>query len=138
MRPSFPGHLGELTPAWLTGVLRANGTLVDDPAVHDCLLTYASDMGFVDNLYRPHRQQGQRPVMMASLDHSIWFHRDFRMDDWLLYYQESPTAGGARGFARGTFFDRAGRLVCSVAQEGLMRKIDPAKHRGPEALEPQR
>jgi acyl-CoA thioesterase-2 len=117
--------------------VRANGELGDDPALHELLLTYASDMGFVDNIYRPHRQ-GPRNVMIASLDHSIWFHRDFRIDDWLLYVQDSPTAFGARGFVRGTFFDRQGRLVCSVAQEGLMRKIDPSKTRRPDALEPQR
>ena len=120
-------------PAWV----RANGRLPDDPALHAALLTYASDMGFVDNMYRPHRQRGPRPVMMASLDHAVWFHRDFRIDDWLLYYQESPTAGGARGFARGTFYDREGRLVATVAQEGLMRKIDPSKGQ-PDRLEPQR
>jgi acyl-CoA thioesterase-2 len=59
--------------------------------------------------------------MMASLDHAIWFHRDVRADDWLLYAQESPVAAGARGFARGTIFTRSGELVASVAQEGLMR-----------------
>jgi acyl-CoA thioesterase-2 len=59
--------------------------------------------------------------MVASLDHSIWFHRPFRVDDWLLYVSESPTSAGARGFARGTFFTREGALVASTAQEGLMR-----------------
>ena len=76
--------------------------------------------------------------MLASLDHAIWFHREFRMDDWLLYVQESPTASGARGFARGTFFDRSGRLVGSVAQEGLMRRLDPDKGEKTFDLEPQR
>jgi acyl-CoA thioesterase-2 len=65
--------------------------------------------------------------MMASLDHAMWFHRPLRMDDWLMYLQESPVAAGARGFARGSLFTRDGILVCSVAQEGLMRKMDPAK-----------
>jgi acyl-CoA thioesterase-2 len=107
--------------------LRANGDVGDDPLMHQCLLTYASDMGFVDNMYRPHRQPGPRAVMMASLDHAMWFHRPLRMDDWLMYVQESPAAAGARGFARGSLFTRDGTLVCSVAQEGLMRKMDPAK-----------
>ena len=120
-------------PAWV----RANGELRDDPALHACLLAYASDMGFVDNMYRPHRSAGPR-AMLASLDHSLWFHRAFRMDDWLLYVQESPTAAAARGFARGTFYDRAGRLVCSVVQEGLMGEIDPAKAKKVLDLEPQR
>jgi acyl-CoA thioesterase-2 len=121
-------------PAWV----RANGRLDDDPALHASLLTYASDMGFVDNMYRPHRGEGERPAMLASLDHAIWFHRDFRIDDWLLYVQESPTASGARGFARGTFFDRTGRLVGSVAQEGLMRRLDPKKGKMTFDFEPQR
>jgi len=121
-------------PVWV----RATGELPDDPALHACLLTYASDMGFVDNMYRPHRTPGRRPVMLASLDHAVWFHRAFRMDDWLLYEQESPTAGGARGFARGTFFDRSGRLICSVAQEGLMRRVDPEKSDKQIEVEPQR
>jgi acyl-CoA thioesterase-2 len=107
--------------------LRASGELGDDPMLHQCLLAYASDMGFVDNIYRAHRSPGPRDVMMASLDHAMWFHRDFRMDDWLLYAQASPTAAGARGFAFGTLFSRGGSMVCSVAQEGLMRRIDPAK-----------
>ena len=121
-------------PVWV----RANGKLSDDPALHASLLTYASDMGFVDNMYRPHRGEGERPAMLASLDHAIWFHRDFRMDEWLLYVQESPTASGARGFARGTFFDRGGRLISSVAQEGLMRRLDPERGKKTFDLEPQR
>jgi acyl-CoA thioesterase-2 len=121
-------------PVWV----RANGELGDDLAQHACLLTYASDMALVDNMYRPHRRAGQRPAMLASLDHALWFHRDFRMDEWLLYVQESPSAAGARGFARGTFFDRAGRLICSVAQEGLMRPIDPDREKKTLDLEPQR
>lgn len=121
-------------PVWV----RATGALPDDPPLHACLLAYASDMGFVDNMYRPHRGPGRRPAMLASLDHAMWFHRAFRIDDWLLYVQESPTAGGARGFARGTFFDARGRLVCSVAQEGLMRPVDPARAKQPIDFEPQR
>jgi acyl-CoA thioesterase-2 len=92
--------------------------------LHQCLLAYASDMALVDNIYRPHRRAGPRDVMMASLDHALWFHQGFRMDEWLLYVQESPVAAGARGFARGTLFGRDGTLVASVAQEGLMRPIE--------------
>jgi acyl-CoA thioesterase-2 len=113
---SEPSH--EANYVWL----RANGELPDDPILHRCLLAYASDMGFVDNLYRPHRGSGARNLMMASLDHALWFHRDFRLDDWLLYVQRSPSAAGARGFAQGTVFDAAGNMVASVAQEGLMRR----------------
>ncbi len=111
--------------------LRAMDRLADDPMLHQCLLTYASDMGLVDNIRRPHRRPGPRDIMMASLDHAIWFHREFRMDEWLLYVQESPAAAGARGFARGTVYTRDGRLVASVAQEGLMRRIEG--YRGPQA-----
>ena len=104
--------------------IRAEGDMGEDPMLHQCLLTYASDMGLVDNIYRPHRRRGHRDVMMASLDHAIWFHLDMRMDEWLLYVQESPAAAGARGFARGTLYTRDGRLVASVAQEGLMRRVE--------------
>jgi acyl-CoA thioesterase-2 len=123
-------------PSWLSSEpsraanlvwLRANGSLPDDPVLHRCLLAYASDMGFVDNLYRPHRKPGPRNVMMASLDHALWFHRPFRIDGWLLYVQRSPTAAGARGFALGTVYDAEGTLIASVAQEGLMRPIDPER-----------
>ena len=120
-------------PVWL----RANGEVGDDPMLHACLLAYASDMGFVDNIYRPHRHPGPRDVMMASLDHAVWFHREFRMDEWILYVQESPSASGARGYARGTMFDRSGRLVASVAQEGLMRSVNADDRRRAYALEPQ-
>ena len=111
--------------------IKANGALPDDPALHRCLFAYASDMGFVDNLYRPHRGPGPRNVMMASLDHAIWYHRPFRMDEWLLYVQQSPMAAGARGFALGTVYTRTGEMVASVAQEGLMRPLAEGDPRGP-------
>jgi acyl-CoA thioesterase-2 len=101
---------------------RANGVLPEDPFFHRCVLAYASDMSLLDTVILPHGRSGSLgPVMMASLDHAIWFHRDVRADDWLLYSQESPIAAGARGFARGAIFTRSGELVASVAQEGLMR-----------------
>jgi len=111
--------------------IRANGDLPDDPDVHTQLLTYASDIAFVDNMYRPHRREGSRGVMLASLDHAIWFHRPVRIDEWLLYSQESPSASGARGFARGTVHTHGGRLLASVAQEGVMRELDPEKVKRP-------
>ncbi len=102
--------------------LRASGTLPEDPFVHQCVVAYASDMSLLDTVVLPHGRSGALgPVMMASLDHAIWFHHAIRADDWLLYAQDSPVAAGARGFARGSIFTHAGKLVASVAQEGLMR-----------------
>jgi acyl-CoA thioesterase-2 len=104
--------------------MRANGTLPEDPFLHACIATYASDMSLLDSIVRRHvGGMPFRTLMMASLDHALWFHRPFRMDEWQLYVQESPAAGGGRGFARGTIYARDGRLVASVAQEGLMRPI---------------
>lgn len=101
---------------------RASSALPEDPFLHQCVVAYASDMSLLDTVVLPHGRSGALgPVMMASLDHAIWFHRSIRADDWLLYVQDSPTASGARGFARGAIFTRAGKLVASVAQEGLMR-----------------
>ncbi|MDJ0790212.1 MAG: acyl-CoA thioesterase II [Myxococcota bacterium] len=95
----------------------------DDPA-HEAILTYVTDMGLVDSIVRHHGRKGPLgPVMVASLDHAVWFHQPPRVDDWLLYQQESPGAHGARGFARGMIFARDGTLVASVAQEGLVRPV---------------
>ncbi len=103
--------------------MKTNGTLPDDPFIHQCLLTYASDMSLLENMIHRHvKGFSFGSVMMASLDHALWFHAPFRIDDWLLYAQDSPAAGGARGFTRGSIY-AAGRLVTSVAQEGLMRPI---------------
>jgi acyl-CoA thioesterase-2 len=101
---------------------RATGKLPDDPAVHRYLLAYASDFNFLVTAMLPHGVSWLTPGMqVASLDHAMWFHRPFRMDDWLLYDVESPSAGGARGLVTGRFYARDGTLVASVAQEGLMR-----------------
>lgn len=101
---------------------RATGRLPDDPAVHRYLLAYASDFNFLITAMLPHGVSWLTPGMqVASLDHAMWFHRPFRMDDWLLYDVESPSASGARGLVTGRFYDRSGALVASVAQEGLMR-----------------
>jgi acyl-CoA thioesterase II len=103
--------------------VKAIGPVDDNPVHHQALLAYSSDYGLLDAALRPHAVSLRDPNMMvASLDHSIWFHRPVRMDDWMLYVAESPAAGGARGFTRGTFYTRSGQLVASVAQEGLIRR----------------
>jgi acyl-CoA thioesterase-2 len=102
--------------------LRVDAELPDDPLLHVCLMTYASDMTLLDSVLTGHGlswQDGQ--TSGASLDHAMWFHRPFRADRWLLYAQESPAAYGARGLARGQVFTDSGELVVSVMQEGLVR-----------------
>ena len=94
----------------------------DDPSIHQYLLAYASDYGFMPTSLFPHGRSLLEPEMqVASLDHAMWFHRPFRMDDWLLYEVQSPNACCARGLAIGKIFDRRGVLVATVAQEGLIR-----------------
>ncbi len=101
---------------------RADGQLPDDPLLHAAVVTYASDMTLYDSILHRHRLRWEDGHFMgASLDHCMWFHRPFRADEWLLFDQESPTASGARGLARGLLFSRAGDLVVSVVQEGLVR-----------------
>lgn len=102
--------------------MRADGDLPDNPLLHAAIVTYASDMTLFDSILNPHEIRWEDELFMgASLDHCMWFHRPFRADDWLLFDQESPTASGARGLARGTIYSRDGRLVVSVVQEGLVR-----------------
>ena len=102
--------------------IRATGRLPDEPAIHQCVLAYASDMTLLDAALIPHgRTVFNEDIMAASLDHSLWFHRPFRADEWLLYAQDSPNLRGARGFSRGSIFASDGILVASVAQEGLLR-----------------
>src|SRR6266567_2620065 len=102
--------------------LRADGDLPDDPLLHVCIMTYASDMTLLDSVMLAHGLSwADGSTKGASLDHAMWFHRRFRADRWLLYSQESPAAGGARGLARGELFTREGDLVVSVVQEGLIR-----------------
>jgi acyl-CoA thioesterase-2 len=106
--------------------MRATGKLPDDPAIHQCVLAYASDMMLLDSAMIPHgRTLFEKTIMAASLDHALWFHRPFRADDWLLYAHDSPNMSGARGFARGLIFASDGTLVASVAQEGLVRERRP-------------
>ena len=126
-----------LDPKPYTGInsiwMRAVGSLPDDPAMHRAVLAYASDHGL---LMTPMMQHGLSfvlgQVVPASLDHAMWFHRDFRVDDWILYQTDSPSAHGARAFCRGNFFTRDGQLIASVAQEGMMR-IPPSGARAPAA-----
>ena len=104
--------------------IRATGPLPDDPDIHHCVLAYASDMTLLDASLVPHETSVFDPgISPASLDHAMWFHRPFRADEWLLYSQDSPNAGGGRGFSRGLIFQRDGTLVASVAQEGLIRQV---------------
>jgi acyl-CoA thioesterase-2 len=101
---------------------RAVDTLGDDEMLHRRLLAYVSDFFLLDTATLPHGTSFLKPTLvMASIDHALWFHRTLRVDDWLLYAMESPSASGARGFARASVFARDGRLVASAAQEGLVR-----------------
>jgi acyl-CoA thioesterase-2 len=126
MRP-VPPHQNPFAPSplpprrlvWLKTVAR----LPDDPALHRYLLAYASDYSFITTSLLPHGVSWATPGMqIASLDHVMWFHQPFRVDEWLLHEIDSPAAHGARGLVRGRIFTRDGRLVASTAQEGLIRK----------------
>ncbi|MEM9669927.1 MAG: acyl-CoA thioesterase II [Pseudomonadota bacterium] len=114
-KPSEPEH-----HIWFRAIRCFEGTASD--AIHQCLMAYASDMSLLDSGTRPHAITWHSgDAMMASLDHAMWFHAPARADEWLLYTQDSPHAGGARSFNRGMIFKQDGTLVASVAQEGLMR-----------------
>jgi acyl-CoA thioesterase II len=103
---------------------RARGELPDDPLLNSCVLTYASDLTLLGSTLIPHGVIiGSPELKVASLDHVMWFHRPARSDDWLLYDQHSPSAQGARGLASARIFTRAGLLVATVAQEGLIRRV---------------
>jgi acyl-CoA thioesterase-2 len=92
--------------------------------LHACIATYASDMTLLDTTVLPHGINWQQGLLqMASLDHAMWFHRPFRADSWLLYSQDTPSAAGSRGLARGRIFTEDGRLAISVVQEGLIRMV---------------
>ena len=107
--------------------MRAIDRLPDEDPVHRCLFAYASDFHLLGTALRPHvREFAQSRLVIASIDHAMWFHRPARIDDWLLCEMESPSASGSRGFARCSIF-QGGRLVASTAQEGLMRRVAPAE-----------
>jgi acyl-CoA thioesterase-2 len=102
--------------------LKALGDLPDDPNIHRAALAYASDYSILESIIRKHGIAWAHPgLKSASLDHAMWFHRDGRADQWLLYVQESPSAQGGRGLATGRIFTRDGRLLASIAQEGMVR-----------------
>ncbi len=106
--------------------LRVDGELPDDPLLHVCLMTYASDMTLLDSVLTGHGLSWlDGSTSGASLDHAMWFHRPFRADRWLLYVQDSPVAYGARGLAHGEVYTAEGELVVSVMQEGLVRSGPP-------------
>ena len=99
------------------------GELGDDLLLHQTLATYASDHTLLSSVMRPHGKTFMsRGILAASVDHAIWFHRPFRMDQWLLYAQKSPVAFGGRGLALGHFYDEQGNLLASMAQEGVVRQ----------------
>jgi acyl-CoA thioesterase-2 len=126
LRPVDPQDMLAPTPAGSTQAVwfRAVDRLPDDPSLHRWILAYASDYHLFGTALRPHgRSWYQRTMVVASIDHALWFHRPARIDEWLLYTMDSPSAQSARGLARGLVFDRSGRHVASVAQEGLMREI---------------
>ncbi len=125
IRPCEPNNLvaPEARPPRQRSWLRAAAPLPDDPLLHQALLAYASDFGLLSAALLPHAMSFVQPkVQVMSLDHAMWFHRPFRADDWLLYDTDSPSAESARGFCRGSVYDRNGVLVASVAQEGLIRR----------------
>ncbi len=106
--------------------MRAVDRLPDDELVHRCLLAYASDFNLLGTALASHeRELAASKFLIASIDHTMWFHRSVRIDDWLLYVTDSPSASGARGFTRGSLYARDGRLVASTAQEGLIRELSP-------------
>ena len=119
--PVFVDVEGEHVPhqaVWF----RVQGALPDDPALHRAVLAYASDLSILEPIMRRHGVAWGTPgLKSASLDHAMWWHRDGRADDWVLYTQESPSAQGGRGLAFGRMFSRDGRLLASVAQEGMVR-----------------
>ncbi|WP_172956000.1 acyl-CoA thioesterase [Rhodoluna limnophila] len=102
--------------------LKALGTMPDDLTLHTAALAYASDYSILESIYRAHGIAWSHPgLKSASLDHAMWFHRQAKVDDWMLYVQESPSAQGGRGLAMGKIFSRDGQLLATVAQEGMVR-----------------
>ncbi|MCA2212326.1 acyl-CoA thioesterase [Jidongwangia harbinensis] len=116
---------GDRTPNHQQRVwMRIDGTLPDDPLIHACALTYASDLSLLDSVLSTHGEVwGPGGVIGASLDHALWLHRPFRADEWFLYDCTSPSASGSRGLASGRMFTRDGRHIASAVQEGLLRRV---------------
>ena len=104
--------------------MRSEAVLSDDPRLHECVFTFASDLTLLDPVVLAHGHSWYAGnIKAASLDHTIWFHRRFRVDEWVLYEQRTPAAVGGRGLVLGTAFTRDGLLVASLAQEGLIRVL---------------
>lgn len=102
---------------------RASGEMPDDLQIHQYLLGYASDLNFLATALQPHGKGFLTPgLQVATIDHAVWFHRPFRLDEWLLYAVDSPSASGGRGLVRGEFYTREGLLVASTIQEGVIRQ----------------
>ncbi|MFM7090129.1 MAG: acyl-CoA thioesterase II [Bacteroidota bacterium] len=116
--PAVPEKREPFRHIWMKSI----GEMPENANLHQLVLAYASDYNLLTSALLPHGKEGSIPkLQLASLDHAMWFHRPFRMDDWLLYAIDSPSASNSRGFTRGNIFTRDGKLVASVAQEGLMR-----------------
>ena len=122
IHPYEPGNRPPFRHVWF----RAAEPLPDAKSIHRYLLAYASDFNLLISALLPHNvSMAKTPLIIASIDHAMWFHREFRADQWLLYAIDSPSASNARGFCRGSIFSQDGRLVASVTQEGLIRVISP-------------
>jgi acyl-CoA thioesterase-2 len=122
VNPYAPEKREPVSYSWIKAIDR----LPEDPGVHQYLLAYASDFGLMATTLLPHGHTfWEQRMQVASLDHAMWFHRDFRMDDWLLYAMHSPNANKARGLSFGKIYTRQGVLVASAAQEGLIRDHGP-------------
>ena len=120
--PAIPVKQEPFRHIWMRG----KGRMPTDYRLHQAVLAYTSDYNLLTTAIQPHADVASfSQLKMASLDHAMWFHRDFRMDEWLLYAIESPSASNSRGFTRGNIFSADGRLVASVVQEGLMRRVNP-------------
>lgn len=120
LNPLIPQSQQPFRHVWI----KANGELPNDLKLHQIILAYASDYNLLGTATLPHLDKiSLNKVFMASLDHAMWFHRDFRIDEWLLYALDSPSASNSRGFTRGNFFTQDGKLVASVVQEGLIREM---------------
>jgi len=116
--PSAPEKREPFRHIWMKSI----GEMPENKSFHQLVLAYASDYNLLTSALLPHGKEGSIPkLQLASLDHAMWFHRPFRIDEWLLYAIDSPSASNSRGFTRGNIFTRDGKLVASVTQEGLMR-----------------
>ena len=118
INPALPGKSQPFRHVWM----KSKGPMPDKDVTHQCVLAYASDYNLLTTALLPHGNEASfGNVQLASLDHAMWFHRPFRIDEWLLYAIDSPSASNARGFTRGNIFTQEGKLVASVVQEGAMR-----------------